>query len=68
MPLETNLTQNLEIFSYLKGLELGEIIRISPYGVPEDVTLVRRGRQNVTIEMDGGERVKVPLGDVVLPD
>ena len=68
MPLETNLSQNLEVFSYLKELELGEEITISVYGTPEKVLLIRRGRQNVRIERENGDRDMIPLGDVVLPD
>lgn len=68
MPLETNLSQNLEVFSYLKELELGEEILVSFYGTSEKVLLIRRGRQNVRIERENGDREMIPLGDVVLPD
>lgn len=55
----------MEAFTYLRQIELGDIIKIQVDGKPESVELVRRGRQSVRVRREGEEETfLVDVGDV----
>jgi hypothetical protein len=63
------MLKTLNIHRYLRGIQLGEKIRIEVGGNdPETVILVRRGRQNIRVRREGDEEDNtflVELNDVL---
>lgn len=61
-----------KVFAYLKTKKPGDLIKVNDdRGNPHQVTLVRRGRQNVRIDSTEREflgRVLISLQDVILEE